>query len=178
METLTAEQYFTSLFPDAIERHTFVKSLNKIFFQNENPELYYWYGSGSNGKTMLFNILYTIFGSTDCVYAGSFKHIKSRLTEKTKLLFSGELSLSKRLCFSTIKSLIGGDKIFLNGKIRKQICNVLIIGNHEVLSNDAGIQRRVKTFRFKQVFHNTLVRSALVTNSLFLNNVKQYIKDF
>ncbi len=57
------EQMLQNAFPDIKDREDFVNCCNEIL-SNER-KVYYWYGSGNNGKTTMFNIANKKLGLID-----------------------------------------------------------------------------------------------------------------
>ena len=193
ISSLSAEEYFASLFPINTQRDDFLQSLHSIFFSNKPQSekyIYYWLGSGSNGKSSLLHLLHAAFDNK-CIQGGNFKDIGEVINTDTQLISSHETS---NFDIHTIKSLMSDAPFTFNKRYQGSLtinpkCSIVFVVNDMTDPNnvinrastkdDYSFSCRFKTFCFSQQFQGgQLDIMHLANDQTFLYDVREYIKNY
>lgn len=131
--------------------------------------LFFLYGSGSNGKSTLLNVIKDVLGEDYCKKTESESlmvqhHGRSSTNDLARLqgsrvVLSNEVEEGARLSESLIKQMTGGDPIsarFLYAEFFEfvPVFKLLIAGNHRpvIRGDDTGIWRRLHLVPFTRTF--------------------------
>jgi len=180
------DKYFNDLFCNNMQTKKAVLSIFKTIFKGKPTRyLYIFSGSGSNGKSLLLQLIKSIFGkfidtiskSVVIKQKGNYTNILNTEMEKLQHIrvgFVSELDDNDELNIKSIKEISGGDDIDLRGmretnKTIKPMSSLLVITNQKPKipfsndENDKAIIKRLVNVPFKATFEN---------NSDFENKMK------
>jgi phage/plasmid-associated DNA primase len=162
------KKYFMELFCDNEATMKCVLNILKSIFTGQTLRyIYFFSGSGSNGKTLLFNILKSIFKNamdtiaTDVILkkkGNSSLNTEIEKTDKCRLGYVTELKEEDELNEKTIKQITGGDAIDFRGLFKGNVtitptCNLCVLTNE--LPNfkvEKAICNRIINIPFNNVF--------------------------
>lgn len=173
----TIDKYFNDLFCGNLQTKKAVVSILKNIFRGKPTRyLYIFSGSGSNGKSLLLNLIKAIFGGfietisklVIIKQKGNFSNVLNTEMEKLQHIRVGyvsELSDEDELNIKSVKEITGGDPIDLRGmrETNKTIiptCSLLAITNQKPKiafsndDNDKAIINRLVNVPFKATFEN------------------------
>jgi putative DNA primase/helicase len=175
-EYLDIEEYFNKLFCDDYEtRHIFINIIKTVFCGRILKNLFILVGDGSNGKSLLFDILKSIFGrammtlSTDIITVNKNKssiNSEFKKLEECRLGYITELENNDKLNAPLTKKITGNDIIDYRGLFQenrdlKPTSNLFVLTNElpKIPTNkdgkiDKAFLKRLITIEFKNHFDN------------------------
>lgn len=151
--------YFESLFPDVNTRNYMLKFIASCIDEKNSDHLFHlWFGYGSNGKSVLKNlVMHTFgnyFGTLDCP-VNNFKQL-SNVENKRIIAIDDDTKIDMSPCMQ----LTNGDDI----RIRKLYHEQIIISPkfklfaicNDIPKMNASQLRRIRVIPFMQHFNNTV----------------------
>ena len=130
-----ADKFFCDVMPDRVERDFLQKCLGYMLTGEVDARAFFiWYGNGSNGKTVIINLLQkilsnfyvaadkSVFCKTDNKSSGSASpHLYALLGKRMIGYSEGETADQFELNFSVLKQISGDDEISCRGLYKDQI---------------------------------------------------------
>ena len=158
-----------SFFPD--DRKNLMRLVQEMFgytlLYGAAPadRLFYLYGKGRNGKSVLCNIMHALHGS-NMVSGMPLDELGGRFSlsaiKGTRVCICPEAGQEKLMKTSTLKALTGRDAIKIEGKFEKATTEVLttkivVCSNHYLQTDDSstGFWERIITIPMKVHFHSS-----------------------
>lgn len=167
-----ANKFFCDIMPDEKEREYLRKSLGYMLTGEVDARAFFiWYGNGSNGKSVILNLMMkildkfyvsadkSVFCKTDNKNSGAASpHIYALLGKRMIGYSEGETSDHFELNFSMLKQVSGDDELSCRGLYKDQItfksCGKLIFATNYVprLSKEDAVFNRTRMANFNQEF--------------------------
>jgi P4 family phage/plasmid primase-like protien len=164
-------KYFEDLFCDVDTTQCFLDIIKSCITGETHRYIYFWVGNGSNGKSLILELIQKMFGKSADVISKDVvlqKKANTHLTtefeklDKTRFGFVTELEESDVLNEKTIKAISGGDAIDTRG-ICKTNETIYPTANINIITNELpkfkvakAICDRIKMFPFDNVFEPNL----------------------
>jgi P4 family phage/plasmid primase-like protien len=164
-------KYFEDLFCDVDTTQCFLDIIKSCITGETHRYVYFWVGKGSNGKSLILELIQKMFGKSADVISKDVvlqKKGNTHLTtefeklDKTRFGFVTELEESDVLNEKTLKAISGGDPIDTRG-ICKTNETIYPTANINIITNELpkfkvakAICDRIKMFPFDNVFEPNL----------------------
>lgn len=171
-ETPQADKFFSQVMPDKLEREYLRKVLGYLVTGSMDARNFFiWYGDGSNGKTVVMNLLKTILKklyhqtSKGIFMKGSRENTEGASPDKIALIgvrcavySEGETSDDIDINESLLKMISGKDAVNARALFRAPLtfypcCKLTLLTNYKPdLNGDKSIKERIRYIFFKSSF--------------------------
>lgn len=195
--TKHAEKFFCDVMPDEKERIFLQKCLGYMLTGEIDARAFFiWYGNGSNGKSVITNLLMkilhhyyvaadkSVFCKTDSKNAGAASpHLYALLGKRMIGYSEGETADQFELNFSVLKQISGDDEIACRGLYKDQItfksCGKLNFLTNYVprLSSEDALKNRTRLICFGQEFVESPTGSQKRKDTQFTDNLESIYLD-
>jgi len=192
-----ADKFFCDIMPDKKEREFLQKCLGYMLTGEVDARAFFiWYGNGSNGKSVIVNLLLkildkfyvsadkSVFCKTDNKNSGAASpHLYALLGKRMIGYSEGETSDQFELNFSVLKQISGDDEISCRGLYKDQITfkssgKLNFLTNYVPrLSSEDAIKNRTRLLCFGQEFVENPTGNQKRKDTQFTDNLETIYLD-
>ena len=192
-----ANKFFMDVMPDEKEREYLRKSLGYMLTGEVDARAFFiWYGNGSNGKSVILDLLMkildkyyvsadkSVFCKTDNKSSGAASpHIYALLGKRMIGYSEGETSDNFELNLSVLKQISGDDELSCRGLYKDQItfksCGKLNFATNNIprLSKEDAVVNRTRMINFNQEFVEKPTGNQKLKDTQFTDNLKTIYLD-